>query len=160
MTELNQKSTVYDCREDYVGISLVKLVVVELVQRYVYYFGWVIYYRVKAKCQGRDDWRKEFETTDEVIWLIYFQAVVWCGFLYYPYLAVAAPAILYVHFKFIAYRLRRWKIAPEMATSDMTSGTYVMMFLNCSFVGVAFLYGLFLLLKIPHYNWESSTATL
>lgn len=115
---------------------------------------------MKARCQGLNNWRKEFETTDEVVWLLYFQAIMWVSFIFYPYLAVIAPVVMYLHFKFIYYRLRNWKISPQMATNKVTSGNYIMIFLNVTFIACAFLYGLFLLIKVPHSNWVSSTSTL
>lgn len=134
LSEQNENSIQYDCAEDYVGIAVFKLFLVELVQRYVYYFGWILYYRIKAKLQKLNNWRKEFETTDEVVWLIYFQAIMWISFIYYPYLAVIAPIVLYLHFKFIFYRLRNWKISPQLVTNKVTSGNYMMIFLNITFL--------------------------
>jgi hypothetical protein len=159
-SEANEDSTVYDCREDYFGLSIFKLFILELIQRYIYYFGWVVYYKVKARCQGLNNWRKEFETTDEVVWLLYFQAIIWISFLFFPYLAIVAPIVMYLHFKFIIYRLRNWKISPQMVTNQMTSGGYIMIFLNVTFIACAFLFGLFLIVEIPHSNWVSSTSTL
>lgn len=134
VSEQNKDSVQYDCAEDFVGLAIFKLFIVELIQRYVYYFGWIIYYRVKAKCQRLNNWRKEFETTDEVVWLIYFQAIMWISFIYYPYLAIIAPIVLYLHFKFIFYRLRNWKISPQLVTNKVTSGNYIMIFLNITFL--------------------------
>lgn len=107
-----------------------------------------------------NNWRKEFETTDEVVWLIYFQSIIWVSFIYYPYMAILAPIVLYLHFKFIYFRLRKWKIQPQMVTNKVTSGSYIMLFLNITFIAIAFLYALFLLEETPHYNWVSSSSTL
>ena len=159
-TTLNQNSTQYDWREDYVALALFKLFLVELVQRYIYYFGWIIYYRLKASCQKLNNWRKEFEVTDEVVWLIYFQSIIWAGFMFYPYLAILSPIVLFVHFKFIYFRLRRWKIPPNEMNSNLGSGSYMMMFLFLTFIMIAFIYALFLLESISHSNWVSSTSTL
>jgi len=132
--EQNSKKTLYDCREDFVAISIARLLIVEIIQRYLYYFGWIIYYRIKAKCQNLNNWRKEFETTDEVVWLIYFQSIIWVSFIYYPYIAILSPIFLYLHFKFIVYRLRSWKISPQMVTNKVTSGNYIMLFLAVTFI--------------------------
>jgi hypothetical protein len=158
--EQNKKETLYDCREDYVGISVARLLMVELIQRYLYYFGWIIYYRIKARCQGLNNWRKEFETSDEVVWLIYFQSIIWISFIYYPYVAALAPIVLYLHFKFIFYRLRRWKIPPQMVTNKVTSGNYIMLFLIVTFISISFAYALFLLERLPHSNWVSNSKIL
>ena len=123
-TNVNKNSTQYDWREDYVALSLFKLFIVELIQRYLYYFGWIIYYRLKASCQRLNNWRKEFEVSDEVVWLIYFQSVIWAGFLYYPFLALLSPIVMYLHFKFIFFRLRRWKIPPNEMNSNLASRSY------------------------------------
>ena len=158
--QVNQNRIVYDCREDYAGLAFLKLFIVELTQRYIYYFGWIIYYKMKAKCQGLNNWRKEFETTDEVVWLIYFQSVIWVALIFYPFLAAIAPLVLYLHFKFIFYRLRNWKISPHMVTNKVTTGNYMMIFLNVTFIASAFLFALFLMWKIPHSNWASNSSTL
>eukprot|EP00343_Euplotes_focardii_P011682 CAMPEP_0205829342 /NCGR_PEP_ID=MMETSP0206-20130828/37874_1 /ASSEMBLY_ACC=CAM_ASM_000279 /TAXON_ID=36767 /ORGANISM="Euplotes focardii, Strain TN1" /LENGTH=147 /DNA_ID=CAMNT_0053131999 /DNA_START=458 /DNA_END=898 /DNA_ORIENTATION=- len=67
---------------------------------------------------------------------------------------------MYGHFKFVFYRLRNWKISPQMVTNKVTTGNYMMIFLNITFIGCAFLYAVFLLWEVPHSNWVSSTSTL
>lgn len=132
--EKNENGIKYQCREDFVALSIFRLFIFEIIQRYVYYIGWILYYIIKAKCQKLNNWRKEFEITDEVVWLIYFQAIIWVSFLYYPYMAVIGTIASYLHFKFIYYRLRKWKIPPTMVTNQVTSGNYMMFFVQATFL--------------------------
>ena len=67
---------------------------------------------------------------------------------------------MYLHFKFIFFRLRRWKIPPNEMNSNLASRGYMMMFLFLTFIMIAFIIILFLLQSIPHYGWVSSSSTL
>mmetsp|Transcript_25410 Transcript_25410/g.25155 ORF Transcript_25410/g.25155 Transcript_25410/m.25155 type:complete len:146 (+) Transcript_25410:2123-2560(+) len=47
-----------------------------------------------------------------------------------------------------------------MVTNQVTTGNYIMLFLNGTFICCSFLYALFLLMKVPHSSWVSDTSTL
>ena len=80
-----------------------------------------------------EPWKKEFETADELVWLIMFMSIIWLNMIYFPFLVFAAPIFLYLHFKFVKLRLVSWKVPPEDSSNDDTIGYFIMIFLNVTF---------------------------
>lgn len=43
----------------------------------------------------------------EIVWLLYFQAIVWIAQLFFPFCAIIAPFMLAALFKYCAFALRK-----------------------------------------------------
>jgi hypothetical protein len=52
----------------------------------------------------------EFETSDELVWVLSFQNIIWFNLIFFPFSTLPATLIIFLHFKFVLYRLKKWKV--------------------------------------------------
>lgn len=85
--------------------SLLKLVLSEIVLRYAFYLYWNIHLKTKASSDKSFDWRSEFELADEFVWIQVLICEMWITIIVYPVLAILSTIILYLHSRYLIYRL-------------------------------------------------------
>mmetsp|Transcript_23409 Transcript_23409/g.23044 ORF Transcript_23409/g.23044 Transcript_23409/m.23044 type:complete len:374 (-) Transcript_23409:26-1147(-) len=132
--EANEDSIKYPCKEDMVSTAFVQLLLSEFALRYVYYYYWYFHYRVKARLRKEKNWKMPFETSDELVWILGQQSIIWYNLIFFPYMAVLAPIWMYGNYRFIEWRLRKWKVQPEESTNDESLGYFIMAFMNFTFL--------------------------
>ncbi len=67
--------------------------------------------------------QQEFSASQESVSMLYFQALIWCTMLYYPYIVIVVPILLYLRFKYTSYVLNVHCTVPkETSISPVTSG--------------------------------------
>jgi len=86
----------------------------------------------------------------EIVWILQFQSIIWFTIIFVPYLSIAAPVILYLHFKFVKMRLTKWKIQPEQSSNDETIGYFIMVFMNFTFLLNVGAVGYLMFNKVEH----------
>lgn len=99
----------FECKEDSVTDNLLKLIMAEVVLRYLYYIFWNITYKIKSKTNKNFDWRTEFELSDEFVWILVLYCQVWMCMLMYPVLCFIGTIAIYLHCRFLIYRLNNQK---------------------------------------------------
>lgn len=79
-------SSTYDCREDQAATNMFRLMVTEFVLKFITAFAWMLINFLKGGCGTKRGWRAEFPVSDEVVWLLYFQAVIWAALVWNPFI--------------------------------------------------------------------------
>ncbi len=68
-----------------------------------------------------------FVVSAEAVSILYFQGVVFCTLLFYPYFALVVPFIYYLRFKYIAYILRvHREVTVESSSSPVRFSHYLL----------------------------------
>jgi hypothetical protein len=67
---------------------------------------------ILAKCKKVPLVKREIETSKQIISCVYFQAIIWITFPFFPFVAVLSPFFLYTDFKFQVWRLRKLLTKP------------------------------------------------
>ena len=94
--------------------------------------------------------------SDEIVWLLYYQAVLWLNLILFPSLAFVTPFFLYIMFKFLYWRLRHLVTKPRQSSKASDTGFFIMLYLNITFILVVATIAGFLTLKMTHQNWNTS----
>lgn len=66
-------------------------------------------------------WKSEFILSDEIVWILYFQAVTWTTLIFFPFVTLASPFLLLVLFKYIYFVLRKLKAKPKKSSNANVS---------------------------------------
>lgn len=120
--QYGEKTTVYmedgigvdtevNCKEDVLTDNLLKLLIFEIVSRYLYYGYWLFHWYVKSKIYGekKSPFKQEFELADEIGWYFTIEVILWINQLMYPIVAWLAVIFMYLHTKYLIYRLKYQK---------------------------------------------------
>jgi len=140
----------YECRQDQALNNIVRLLLTEFFLKFITAIAWMSLNFCKGGCGLKKGWRAEFPVSDEVVWLLYFQAVIWAALLWSPFVSLVYPFMLYIMFKYIMLKLTWMQKKPLRSTNAQDLGSYIMIFLNISFLLVFIWIGL--LLSEPHFN--------
>ena len=96
---------------------------------------------------------------DEVVWLLYFQTVIWMAIVWSPFIAIVAPFLLYTMFKFIRFKLEFLQKKPLKSTNAEDLGNYIMIFLNIGFVVIYVVISIFMSQNLEHSNYNVNAST-
>ena len=143
-------SSTYNCREDQAGLGLIILVFSEFVTSKVIPLLTVFFYWILAKCKKSSTWKKEIKVSQQVINLIYFQGLLWITVPFFPYVVLIAPILLFIDFKFQAWKLSKLQIKPLDQTQSSEIMILIMRLFNITLVLVLFYFGYFLTVEISH----------
>lgn len=70
-------SAKFDCREDYFASNIVKQVLTEFILKIVVETITAFVKKAIAMLRKKPKWKAEYEQSKEIVWLLYFQAIVW-----------------------------------------------------------------------------------
>lgn len=79
--------------------------------------------KLKAAVLKKPKWKDEYELADEIVWLLYLQALIWLSILLFPFLALFSPVMMYILFHYCYFSLRRFKEKPERSSNASVSLT-------------------------------------
>jgi len=102
-------------------------------------------------------WRAEFPVADEVVWLLYFQTVIWIALVWNPWISIIYPLLLYIMFKLIRHKLQTLQKKPLTSTNAEDLGNYIMAFLNISFVVVYATVAMFMSRNLTHMDYKDGS---
>jgi hypothetical protein len=91
---------VFDCREDLFAVNFFKQVLTEFAVKMIAESATALVKKTIAKIRKQPSWKAEYELSKEIVWLLYFQAIIWIATLFFPYLAALSPLMMYVQFKY------------------------------------------------------------
>ena len=143
-----QIDTQFHCKEDNFVNEWLKLLISEVVLRYVYYIFWQSYWFLKHKIYY-DDYEQEFELSDEINWFLQIEVIIWQCQLIYPVISFMAVVFMLIHSKYLIYRLKNQKKQPESSSNDMKTGNVMNMYLTYTFCLVFINYSVFLGVPLP-----------
>lgn len=104
------KGSDFECKEDNLTDELLKLLTGEIVLRGVYYLYWNWYLKAKDVVVKDFDWRTEFELSDEFVWFLTIQLIMWSTMIMYPIISVIQVIFCWLHIRFLIYRLKNQKV--------------------------------------------------
>ena len=139
---------------------MLKLFISEIILRYIYYIFWIVWYKVKSKTTKDFDWRQEYELSDEFVWLTVLYCEVWMCMFMYPVMAFVGTVTIYLHSRYLIYRLQYQKKQPLMASNDMSTGSLMNMYVTITFC-IAFSYLCTLIfLTTPRFKYWNMTSNV
>ena len=92
---------------------------VEVVIKYFFTILGRIFRLLAGLLYRRDPTRTEFQTKDEIVWLLYTNSMLWLICLYWPFMVFFQIAFLYLHFRAQHYMLRKWSSSPLEANTSV-----------------------------------------
>lgn len=159
--ELKVKETKYNCREDLGSENMVKLLATEFVVQLLRPLAITLANYLFYGClKGRLQWKPEFEIPDEIVWLLYFQAIIWLNVIVSPFTALLTPILLYIIFKYNYFSLRNLKGMQKQSSNANDTGYFIMIFLNLTFLFIVSCIVVFLTLPMTHENWAYDQETI
>eukprot|EP00347_Sterkiella_histriomuscorum_P001018 403373654 len=158
LVSFNENGQNFDCKEDQVAIQIFKLLITELAIKLVIPFLKALGERFFfGLMKGRKQWQPEYLLSDDIVWLLYFQAIVWVTLILYPFITVVIPMILFVLFKHHYFVLRNFKSKPKKSSNANDTGFFIMIFLNITFFSVSALILLFMSQSLDHETWLTNS---
>eukprot|EP00347_Sterkiella_histriomuscorum_P009525 403340873 len=158
LVTFNENGQNFDCKEDQVAIQIFKLLITELAIKLVIPFLKALGERFFfGLMKGRKQWQPEYLLSDDIVWLLYFQAIVWVTLILYPFITVVIPMILFVLFKHHYFVLRNFKSKPKKSSNANDTGFFIMIFLNITFFSVSALILLFMSQSLDHETWLTNS---
>jgi len=143
----------YECKEDGMVDNFLKLLMSEVILRYAFYIYWQIYLRLKPFWDKTFIWQTEFELSDEFVWFLAIEQILWSSIIVYPIIAWVSVIIMYFHCKYLVFRLRYQKRQPESASNDSSTGSLMNMYLTFTFMIVCAFYSVILFVKMPRFHF-------
>lgn len=126
LLEFNSEDDVdakFDCKEDFFASNIFKQVLTEFILKIVVTTAVAFAKKALAVVRRKPQWKAEYELSQEIVWLLYFQAIVWVAQLTFPFCAIIAPLMLYILFKYCAFALRRLSDRPKRSSNSSVSLT-------------------------------------
>jgi len=68
------------------------------------------------------------------VWVLSFQNIIWFNLLFFPFFSVFGMIVIFLHFRFVLYRLYKWKVQPKESSNDSSIGYFIMVFMNLTFL--------------------------
>ena len=147
----------YNCKEDGLVDNFLKLLMSEIILRYTFYLYWNIYLKIKSCFINGFEWQTEFELSDEFVWFLAIEQILWSSIIVYPIIAWVSVILMYLHCRYLVYRLMHQKKQPTAASNDMSTGTLMNMYLTFTFIVTCAFFSAILFIKIPRhefFNWD------
>lgn len=133
----------------------------ELVLRYSFYLYWNLHLKAKSSMNKKFDWHTEFELADEFVWIQVVNCELWISIVVYPAMAWLSTIFIYLHTRYLIYRLQHQKRQPLSASNDMGTGSLMNMYSTITFLVVFAFYSCILFLKTPRFKyWSLTTNTI
>jgi len=155
-TVIEFESDAFNCREDQAGSNLALLVVSEALVSKVIPLITALANKLDARMKDKQQWKKEIKVSQQVINLMYFQALIWMCLPFFPYIAAVAPLLLYTDYLFQLWRLKKLQVKPAEQTQASDITIMIMRVYNITlFSGIVYL-GYFMTQKMNHGFYGSS----
>ena len=151
----------YDCREDEASMQFVQLVITETVSKVLTLAvtglgNWF----VKGKILKKKDWRPVLSESEEIVWVLYYQVVIWFSIFLFPYISILQPFLIYVLFMSYYIFLTKFAAKPISQSNRENTGVVISVFQTASMlVWIAAAIGLFAF-KMKHEHWLSNPKIL
>lgn len=147
----------HNCREDQAGLNLVLMVISEAIMCKVIPIVLVIVGKLTAKIK-RQLWVKpEIKVAQQIINIIYFQALVWATFPLFPYVAFLSPVLLFLDFKFQIWKLTKFQSKPAQMTQASDIVIFIMRIYNLTLALSVIYIAYFLVEPLTHSTYSDSS---
>jgi len=144
----------WECREDQGGEYIVVIVLSEfLLSNLWFVVGIPIVSRIPTVFK-KQPINFEFRIAQNIVNVIYFQSLLWLGFVLFPYMALVNTILMYAEFKLELFRINHIQSKPKKTSSAKDTVIYILGFFNITLAGILCLYATFLQYGGPH-DYES-----
>ncbi|CDW85244.1 UNKNOWN [Stylonychia lemnae] len=145
----------YDCREDQAGFNI--LLTESVVTPLIYMIKALVFY-ILYRCKRIQAWRKEYQVSQSIVWVIYYQSIYWLSVGFFPYITLFMPLILYLIFKIFYLDMKYFKTKPRQSSNSHQTGFFIMILLNVTFILIMIYYGFLFYIPMNHSNYATNTA--
>ena len=113
----------YDCREDEFAIYFLKQVITDFVTKIVVDALIALVKKLIAKVKNitNQSWKEEYELSDQVVGLLYFQLQLWLGQIFFPFITIIGLIFMYLLFRYSYFSLRVFKAKPRQSSNSSVS---------------------------------------
>jgi hypothetical protein len=146
----------HNCREDQAGVNLVLMVISEAIMCKVIPLVLVCMNKLKARIKKQPWVKAEIKVAQQIINIIYFQALVWATFPFFPYVAFLAPILLFLDFKFQKMRLIKFQSKPAQMTQASDIVIFIMRIYNLSLALAVVYIAYFLVEPLHHLTYDDT----
>lgn len=145
-----------NCREDQAGVNLVLMVISEAIMCKVIPLVLICVNKLKARIKKQPWVKAEIKVAQQIINIIYFQALVWVTFPFFPYVAFLAPVLLFLDFKFQKMRLIKFQSKPAQMTQASDIVIFIMRIYNLSLALAVVYIAYFLVEPLNHLTYDDT----
>ena len=117
-------------------------------------------YIIKGKILRKKDWKVVLYESEEVVWTLYYQVVIWFTSIYFPYIALLQPVLLFIIFKAYYIFLMYFAKKPISQSNRDTTGVIIMFFLNLSMLVWLASFTIYLVIGFTHEQQLSNSDKL
>ena len=149
----------FECREDESAMQFSQLLVTETVAKPITLTVAAAVGLVK-RCAGQKLWRPPFKESEEIVWVLYYQMVIWFTMIYFPYIAILQFFFIYIVFMFYYWYLTLFAQKPVAESNKETTGVVVSTFMLASLLVYIGVNVLLLVVQVRHSAWLSSPTPL
>ena len=165
-------AAIYDCREDFFAFNFYQQVLSEFLVKIVAQLATAGGKKLIALIRRQKAWKDEYELSDEIVWLLYFQSLIWISMIFFPFIAIVSPIMMYILFKYCYFTLQKFQERPSRSSNSSVSkpphdcnnfqdtGFYIMIFLNLTLVLITAMIMFFMSVPTVRYNWLKVCDTL
>ena len=87
---------------------------------------------LKKKCLRKKDWRPVIIESEEIVWVLYYQVVLWFTIFLFPYISLIQPLLIYIIFMSYYIFLTRFAKKPLAQSNRENTGVVISIFQNAS----------------------------
>ena len=98
----------------------------------------------------------QLQVSVEMVWVLYYQLLLWIGTVLFPYLAIMQSFIIYILFYGYYIALNVFSEKPQSESNKDSTGIVLSSLMNASLV--VWILGVTMLLtfQAPHYPWVTN----
>ena len=109
-----------------------------------------------TKCVRTEQFKMTFDSSEEIVWILYYQLCLWTTMIFFPYIALLQPLFVWILFLSYYMYLKYICIRPISESNKETTGSIISTLSFASLMVWIVSYILLLVYKMPHYNWISN----
>lgn len=113
----------YDCREDEFAIFFLKQTITDFVIKIVSDAVLALVKKTIAKVRSKTNqsWKDEYELSDQIVGLLYFQLLLWLCQIFFPFVTFIGLIFMYILFRYSYFSLRTFKAKPRQSSNSSVS---------------------------------------
>lgn len=110
----------YDCREDEFAIYFLKQVITDFVTKILVDALIALVKKLIARVRNitNQSWKDEYELSDQVVGLLYFQLQLWLCQIFFPFVTFIGLIFMYILFRYSYFSLRVFKAKPRQSSNS------------------------------------------
>lgn len=154
----NMNKEKFLCREDESNMKIFQLILQEMTIKFVTILLKVIF-ALSVKVVGFKEWRIQFNESDQIVWMLNFQMILWFSSVLFPIIAYFQPIFLLFVF-YTYYGFSHFTNKPIQGSNEENTGHMILIFLNLSVAIQNFIIAVAMIFRCAHYQWATDPSRL